>query len=90
MPISHEIGGGRILATNIFTDPQATSSFFVILGSIKGGSSDGKFAAIYLDFSSVWSRQCTFRPDVALSDYESWDYLNGTCNLGGKVILTIE
>ncbi len=85
MAIDHKIAGGRLLATNILSDPSGISSHFIVLGSIHGGTMDGKFTAVHLDFSSVWPRQCQDNEDKTKSDYESWDYLNGTCNLGQKV-----
>jgi hypothetical protein len=55
------------------------------MGKIQGGSMDGKFVALHLDFSSVWIRECQYSQDDLLSDYEAWSYLNGTCSFGEKV-----
>ena len=59
------------------------------MGTIKGGSMDGKFAALHVDFSSVWMRECHDSDDQVLSDYEDWSYLNGTCSFGQKVFYLV-
>lgn len=50
---------------------------------------DGKFAVIHMDFSSFWMQPCVYSEDDVVSDYEAWEYLNGTCSLGQKVIFFI-
>ncbi|KAJ3264049.1 vacuolar protein sorting/targeting protein PEP1 [Chytriomyces hyalinus] len=71
--IGTHVNGGKLRVTHIFTEPYGASSSFVVYGKITGGSSDHTYAAIQLDFTKVWSRECKLlKGDVVNSDYEVW------------------
>ncbi len=72
---------------NILTEGSATTSHFVVLGTVKGGSWDDSYAAVHLDFSRIWERECRSDEDEQKSDFEKWSLFNGTCHLGKKVLI---
>jgi hypothetical protein len=88
MKISDKIGGGKLRISNIVTEPSATSSVFILLGTVRGGDWDGKFVSVHLDFSKVWDRECAVdESDQVKSDYMKWAFMNGTCHMGKIVCL---
>ncbi|KAJ3065235.1 vacuolar protein sorting/targeting protein PEP1 [Podochytrium sp. JEL0797] len=71
--ISSELGGGQLRVSNIITEPYGAASTFVVFGSVVGGTREQETAAIKLDFTNVWPRECVFvKGDDAKNDYEAW------------------
>ncbi|ORY36459.1 Oligoxyloglucan reducing end-specific cellobiohydrolase [Rhizoclosmatium globosum] len=72
--ISPGLNGGKLHVTNIITEPYGASSVFVVFGRVSGGSNDKDTAAVRLDFTKVWPRECKFvKGDDEKSDYEAWN-----------------
>lgn len=78
------LNGDKIRVTHITTDDSGTKANFVIFGKLhtNGGEDKGKMAAVYVDFSNLWSNNCT------ADDFEAWDpptVIPGQCAMGKRV-----
>ncbi|KAI9347226.1 hypothetical protein BDR26DRAFT_931474 [Obelidium mucronatum] len=89
--ISAALNGGKLRVSNIITEPYGAASTFVLFGTVFGGSSDKQTAAIKLDFTTVWPRECKFiKGDDVNSDYEVWSPTgqksgDDSCMLGEQI-----
>ncbi|KAI8814666.1 hypothetical protein BJ742DRAFT_184196 [Cladochytrium replicatum] len=78
--ISDYVGGDKFTVTNIVTEPAGTTPHFVVFGTVKS-SSRTYTAAIHLDFSNAFPRNC------AQSDYEEFvpKFATSGCMFGQTV-----
>ncbi|KAJ3106319.1 vacuolar protein sorting/targeting protein PEP1 [Phlyctochytrium planicorne] len=73
MKIADSLDGGKMRVTNIISEPYGSTSSFIVFGTLKGGNSEGKTVAVYLDFANVWDKTCKFdEKDADGSDFEVW------------------
>ena len=84
LDITNSLNGGQLRIQSIITEPSATTNHFVLIGKIRGGSNDSSYAAISLDFSKIWSRNCVFADDLSKSDFETWSP-SDSCMFGARV-----
>ncbi|KAJ3028520.1 UNVERIFIED_CONTAM: vacuolar protein sorting/targeting protein PEP1 [Siphonaria sp. JEL0065] len=89
--ISGALNGGKLRVSNIISEPYGAASTFVVFGTVQGGTRDKETAAIKLDFTSVWPRECKFvKGDDSNSDYETWSPTGSksgddSCMLGQQI-----